>query len=240
MILYVNGDSHTAGAESATPHAFAEDDGELYHLGRQPHPANLEASWGNQLSKKLKCEFVCDAESAASNYRIERTTRAWLDRLLPWQSAFVAIGWSTWEREEWPYNDQYLQVGSSGLDHVPHELKQRYKEFVVGVNWTERQQFWHDRIWKLHCDLDTMKIPHVFFNCNNKFDRISQNQSWGANYIDPYGPITYDLALRESGFVTVNPQSWHFGQDAHCFWAEFLLQYIKDNQLLRPDEIPTY
>jgi hypothetical protein len=177
MILYVNGDSHAAGAEAATPHAFAEDDGDLYHLGRQPHPKNLEVSWGNQLSKKLQCAFTCDAESAASNYRIERTTRAWLDQLPPWQSAFVVIGWSTWERQEWPYRDHYLQVGSSGLDHVPDELKQRYKEFVVGVDWTERQQFWHDRIWKLHCDLVAKQIPHVFFNCNNKFDRIVQTQS---------------------------------------------------------------
>ena len=28
MILYVNGDSHTAAAEAVNPHCFAEDDGE--------------------------------------------------------------------------------------------------------------------------------------------------------------------------------------------------------------------
>lgn len=238
MILYANGDSHAAGAEASIPCAFAEDAG-YPELGRRPHPANLEVSWGNQLSKKLQCEFVCDAESAASNYRIERTTRAWLDQLPPWQSAFVVIGWSTWEREEWPYNNEYLQVGSSGLDHVPDELTTRYKEFVVGVNWTERQQFWHNRIWKLHCDLDTKKIPHVFFNCNNKFDRIAQKKSWGTSYIEPYGPITYDSALRESGFSTVNPQSWHFGQDAHCFWAEFMLQYAIQHSLIDTNALLT-
>ena len=40
MILYVNGDSHAAGAEAATPHGFAEDDGECWGMGRQPHPDN--------------------------------------------------------------------------------------------------------------------------------------------------------------------------------------------------------
>ena len=41
MILYVNGDSHTAAAEAVNPHAWAMDDGELFYMGRAPHPANL-------------------------------------------------------------------------------------------------------------------------------------------------------------------------------------------------------
>jgi len=41
MILYVNGDSHTAGAEAVNSHAFADDDPAYKHLGRLPHPDNL-------------------------------------------------------------------------------------------------------------------------------------------------------------------------------------------------------
>ena len=44
MMLYVNGDSHTAGAEAVNSHAFAEDDPDLFYLGRAPHPENL-AVW---------------------------------------------------------------------------------------------------------------------------------------------------------------------------------------------------
>jgi hypothetical protein len=44
MILYVNGDSHTAAAEAVNPHAFAEDDSALFYLGRAPHPENLAVS----------------------------------------------------------------------------------------------------------------------------------------------------------------------------------------------------
>jgi hypothetical protein len=51
MILYVNGDSHTAAAEAVTPHCFAQDEGDLYLLGRRPHPANLAVSWGQKLAK---------------------------------------------------------------------------------------------------------------------------------------------------------------------------------------------
>ncbi len=64
MILYVNGCSHTAAAEAVVPDCFAVDDGR-YGIDRRPHPINLEASWGKQLSRMLNTEFYCDAESAA-------------------------------------------------------------------------------------------------------------------------------------------------------------------------------
>ena len=78
MILYVNGDSHSAGAEAVNPHAFAEDDSKYFYMGRAPHPENLSVSWGKVLSNILKASFHCDAESASSNSRILRTTRNWL------------------------------------------------------------------------------------------------------------------------------------------------------------------
>jgi hypothetical protein len=79
------------------------------------------------------------------------------------------------------------------------------------------------------------------FNGNSHFEGIEQQHDWGVSYIAPYDHTkTYDFVLRQQGFATVNPESWHFGADAHCFWGEYLLQYIKTNKLLRPDEIPTY
>jgi hypothetical protein len=67
MILYVNGDSHTAAAEAVNQHAFAEDDGQYFYMGRAPHPNNLAVSWGKLLSLSLQVGFKCDAESASSN-----------------------------------------------------------------------------------------------------------------------------------------------------------------------------
>jgi hypothetical protein len=235
--LYVNGDSHAAGAEAVSPAAFAEDDGHT-ELGRRPHPANLAVSWGQQLANRLGVELVCDAESAASNYRILRTTRAWMQRLRPWESAMAIIQWSTWEREEWLHNGEYLQVGSSGLDWVPEELADRYKQFVANVDWAHCQQYWHNEIWKLHQELTEMKIPHVFFNGNTSFNQIRKQQfDWNNAYIAPYSLYTYDHILRESDFEPVSKGSWHFGKDAHCFWAEFVLQYCIENNILDPNAI---
>lgn len=231
-ILYVNGDSHAAGAEAAVSAAFAEDLG-YPELGRKPHPDNLKASWGYHLAEKLSADLVCDAESASSNQRIEQTTRQWLSALPPWEDALVVIGWSTWERESWIIDGQRYEVGSSGIDWVPESAHQRYKEFVVNVDWRACQQREHQRIWQLHNDLAELKIPHVFFNCNNTFDRIGKRFDWGPNYINPYDTeLTYDSVLKFAGFTTVNAESWHFGKDAHLFWSEFMLQYINQLSIL--------
>ena len=239
MILYVNGDSHTAAAEAVSSCCFAEDDGNYLSLGRRPHPSNLEVSWGLQLAKLLNWEFYCDAESASSNDRIIRTTQEWIrnnyDKL---DRVFMVIQWSTWEREEWEYGGQTWQVNASGIDQVPPELQTRYKEFVANVDWKTATQQAHNKIWHLHNELKNKKIRHVFFNGNNHFADQPNHHAWGLEYMHPYMPmLTYDRVLKANGFRTVTPKSWHFGPAAHDFWASYVLQYMHQHQLLEPDAL---
>jgi hypothetical protein len=233
MILYVNGDSHAAAAEAVNPYAFAEDDPNLVYLGRIPHPENLAVSWGKSLSQCLKAGFHCGAESASSNARILRTTREWLSQQTAYNQLLLIIQWSTWEREEWPHNGNYLQVGSSGIDQVPPVLEQRYKDFVLNTDWKTKTLQAHEDIWKFHNELNDRGISHVFFNGNSDFSHISQKQDWGSSYIGPYDPaMTYDAVIKQAGIETVAPNSWHFGQDGHSFFYRFMLQYIIANKFI--------
>ena len=233
MILYVNGDSHTAAAEAVNPHAFAGDDGHLDWGDRRPHPDNLAVSWGKQLSDQLSTEFICHAESGSSNTRILRTTRQWLNNNQH-QDKLVIIQWSTWEREEWLIDNQYYQVNGSGIDIVPAEYQQTYKEYIANLNWSEKTEQAHQDIWQLHQELLDQNIPHVFFNGNNHFGSIKQQLSWGNNYVEPYNPTkTYDAIIRSNGYLPVNSNSWHFGKDGHRFFSNFMLQYIIDNQIIK-------
>lgn len=233
MILYVNGDSHTAAAEAVNNHAFAMDDGDLFYLGRSPHPANLAVSWGKCLSQSMKTSFHCGAESASSNQRILRTTKEWLAQPRN-QDAFVIIQWSTWEREEWQDQDgTYFQVNASGIDDVPDSMKLRYQNFVIDVDWRACTEMWHDKIWEFHRELEQQGIPHIFFNGNSHFESIQNRHDWGTSYIEPYSTnSTFDAILKQNSYQTVAPESWHFGPEAHSFWANYMLQYIVRNQLM--------
>jgi hypothetical protein len=227
MILYINGDSHTAAAEAVNAHAFAEDDPDLHDLGRRPHPDNFAVSWANRLAHLMGAQLHCDAESASSNDRILRTTREWLSTNTP---DLLIIQWSTWEREEWLHEGVYYQVNASGQDQVPQELQEKYRNYVIDTDWPTKTQLAHKEIWQFHLDLKSQNIPHVFFNGNTDFSRITNRQNWQMNYIAPYDPSqTFDSILQQNGFDRL-PNSWHFGKQAHSFFAQFMLQYCIDNQ----------
>ena len=244
MIVYVNGDSHSAGAEAVNPHAFAEDDPLYWAMGRRPHPDNLRASYGCELANMMYAILECDAESAASNDRIIRTSHDYLSNF-PNNAKpdLVVIGWSTWEREEWLHEGTYYQVTASGTDDVPPELKTTYKEWVVKQDHLYREKrllAWHQRIYDLHKELESLDITHLFFNTYSHFAPIRTGQittdnqipgvpykeyDWAGSYVDPYDPnLTYYNWCINKGFKTVRPDSYHFGVDAHCAWAEFLYE----------------
>ena len=240
MILYANGCSHTAAAEAVLPYGFAEDDSELYHLGRRPHPLNLAASWCTHLARDLDLTLYCDAESAASNDRILRTTREWIannpEKL---NNTFMVIQWTTWEREEWLHDDgTWYQVNASGVDIVPDEWRRRYQQFILSVNWDKKTQEAHEKIWALHVELQELGIPHLFYSGYSTFSDIQNCQDWGVSYLEPYNRQgSYNAILQQNGHV---PTKWyHFDAKGHCFWAQYLLQYIKQNNLVTTDALPT-
>jgi hypothetical protein len=233
MILYVNGDSHTAAAEAVNPYAFAEDDSQYFYMGRVAHPDNLAVSWGKLLSLSLRAGFHCAAESASSNVRIIRTTREWLANRSSNNDVLVIIQWSTWEREEWLIDGTYYQINASGVDQVPLSHQQQYREYIANVDWLQSTEQAHTDIWDFHKELQAQNIKHVFFNGNSDFSKIPDQQVWDQCYISPYDPaMTFDVIVRKEGFETVAANSWHFGRDAHSFFHRFMLKYIIDNNFI--------
>jgi hypothetical protein len=205
-------------------------------------------SFGCELANWLNAILYLDAQSGCSNTRIMRTTRDWIEKNKDnLDDVFMVIQWTTWEREEWWYQGEDYQVNASGIDQVPLALQQQYKEFVAGVDWPECTRRAHQEIWEFHCYLKQQGIKHLMFNGNSHFGMpycneknlmvpvIAEDQrhDWGDSYIAPYSPeMTYNSVLKNNGFEYKNPASYHFGVDAHCFWGEYLLQYIKTHNLL--------
>ena len=113
--------------------------------------------------------------------------------------------------------------------------------YVVNVDWNIKTPESHTKIWNMHTYLKDLGVRHVFFSGHSTFSDIQPQQNWENAYIYPYSrEHSYNAVLRNNGFEYVNSQSFHVGADGHCFWAEYMLQYINDNQLLATNEIPTY
>jgi hypothetical protein len=228
MIIYVNGDSHSAGAELVKDYCFAADDPKYTAWQRRPHPDAIPHTYGFKLARALNAGFFLDAESASSNDRILRTTREYADALTTniHDRVFI-IGWSTWEREEWLQGDEtYIQVTASGTDSVPPEFGDRYKQWVIDQTpevVKEKCQQWHDKIWEFHQHLNKLGIRHIFFNSYSHFD-VDEQRDWGDSYVSPYDKSgTYYQWLADQGFLTVRYGSYHYGIDAHSAWYKFLL-----------------
>ena len=233
MILLVNGDSHTAGAEAVNQYSFAYDDPRYVYMGRAPHPNNIDVSWGKKLGKQLKSHFHILAESASSNTRIIRTTREFLKNHPGRSEIVIIIGWSTWEREEWLINGGYFQVNASGIDDVPENYRDKYKHYIASVSWPKVTKQAHEEIWEFHLELDALGIKHIFFNGNTDFSEITEQKAWGTSYIGPYDPqLTYTNYLNSLGIRTVAADSYHFGEDGHSAWAKYILSYIVDNKIV--------
>ena len=230
MKLYFNGDSHTAGAELVADYCFASDDPGLKHMGELAHPGCLNKSFGYKLAKILNAGYNCEAISASSNHRILRTTRDFLDQRHASQN-FIIIGWSTWEREEWQYEDQTFQVTASGTDQLPESLQDDYKKWVIDQTievLIEKEQQWHTALYKLHTFLQEKKIKHLFFNSYSHFGNIEEQVDWDNCYLDPYTQAgTYWHWCEAQGFKTVN-NGYHYGEDAHNAWAKYLLPRLTD------------
>jgi hypothetical protein len=176
-------------------------------------------------------DVVNVAQSGASNARIMRTTREYLDNNVP---DLILIGWSTWEREEWFYQDQYYNVNSSGHDPLPADLQQLYKHWVIeqtADTLHAKSQHWHNEIFKLHSELVQKNIKHVFFNCMYNFFQTDNQQDWSTNFIGPYNNnSSYYWWLTQQGFQA---DSWyHFGADAHRAWATRLIDYIQAHNIV--------
>lgn len=220
-ILYVNGDSHSAGAEAVNSYCFANDDPLYWALGRRPHPDNERASYGCHIANQLGAVLHCDAESASSNSRIVRTTKHYL-KYNP-RPDLVIIGWSTWEREEWLHDDIYWQVNAGGIgEDWPDEIKDRYKKWIAKLNWRGEINKSHIAIHNFHRELEALGVNHFFFTCYEPWDDVEQ-LDWNGRYLEPYDPdFTYYNWCKNRGFKPVNPDSYHYGATAHEAWAEFL------------------
>ena len=209
MILYVNGDSHSQG------------------MG-----VHLHESYPVIVAKEFGLDIVNEAQTGASNARILRTSKEYLaSQQTP---DLVIIGWSTWEREEWQYENTYFNVNSSGHDPLPKILEHSYKKWVIEQTpemLNKKSLHWHKEIFQFHKELLQKNIKHVFFNCMYNFFQIKDKLDWDINFIGPYdNDSSYYWWLTQQGYES--DKWYHFRASGHQAWGDRLISYIKEHKLL--------
>lgn len=226
-MLYINGDGHSSAAYANSNFCFANDDFRYSYRARQPHPDNLPVSYGSVLGDIVKARVFCEAEGRCSNARIVRTTKKWLETPQK-EDTIIVIGWTNWDREEWEFDGQRYQVGTTGDDPLPLNVKEQYREWVMSApsRVEEDQQKNHDMIWDFHQELNERGFKHLFFNSTSAYDRVKEQRDWGGIFLDPYSVDKTYASVLESKGLSKFGGTQYYRSDGHFAWAHYLLPHI--------------
>ena len=216
MILYVNGDSNATGSSGQ--------------------------HWVEKLQKRYQFDLVNHAQGGGSNPRVLRTTQDYFvgNNNLNRSDVFVIIGWTSWEREEWWFENQWVQVNASTSHTVPFGLSDRFKQWVSdsgSISQINKSRTLHQKIYDLHRWFKKSDIPHLFFNALMPFQHETLNDiaarlDWGVNYLGPYdNDSSYFWFLKQKGYQC--DRAYHYGPEAQNCWADFLIEYIDSHNLLK-------
>jgi len=120
------------------------------------------------------------------------------------------------------------------IEDVKKWITTNFNNLVI-IQWTnfldENEE--HNKIWELHQFLLEQSIPHIFFNGDVAFTKITTKYDWGNNYLDPYSlENTFSALVKANNIDTVSPDSKYFSKEAHSFWHRFLLKYIIKNNFI--------
>ena len=220
--LWVNGDSHTAGSYS---------------------PKNVDNPFAKQLAETFNLEYTNIAQPGGSNQRILRTTTEALPDLDP-ADTLILIGWSSWERTEWYWDNQWHAICGDPGYQIPDFAKPRWqkhtdhyhRQFDDTVSdhdlWTKSKEQEH-AIYVFHKLLENLGYKFLFFlGCDNSMrwestHEFSSQLPWlpGTWAHDPYTPTGFSPFCREKGHL--RDALWHYGQAAHDDYAEFLMPLVR-------------
>jgi hypothetical protein len=223
--LYVNGDSHSTRVYGSEGKSFAE-----------------------QLAKRFDLGLINRSLPGGSNQRIIRTATEDLQSLNP-ADTVVLIGWSSFERAEWYYNNTWYNIAGSNAYTMPAELAELgarhlqsfHTDMAYCFNCHKEQ---HQMIWNFYNRLIAQGYRFLFFQgCDTfffdglpeqdrNFQAAWQKNSWAHN---PYVTVMPDNSRYIESFSHLchaqgfqhTDQYAHFGQDAHDYWADFLTPKIQ-------------
>ena len=235
-ILYINGCSHSCGAEIEYKNSFRTQ-------------FDLDNCFGGLIADRYKIPYHNDAWRAQSNKAIYSSSVFSLLNLLKIydpSEIFVLIGWSGYERTEVVYDDRLYRICANlPQDHNPRYIQKFYKSWVIRANgdvWRNDFSLWY---FAMKNFLDLYKIDYLFFNAvhsiseppkknllhissNNQADQnlfeIIRNDK---NFVEPFSEDhSFYMRMKKKYDPLEGGRYHHFGIEAHKEWADILIPYV--------------
>ena len=219
MHIFVNGDSHTA---------------KVY--------GSADKTATQILADEHSCTFENIALPGGSNQRIIRTTQERLKDLDP-NTTIIIIGWSSFERTEWYYQDAWHAVCGDPHYDLDSDLDALWRQHINSWWADDNHESWrrqadqHNQIWIFHRLLQDLGYQFIFYQgCRTFFfdGCPQQDQEFRLPWIadtwvhDPYVSLQADNTRiidgfshhsERCGFVPADDRA-HYGADAHVAWAD--------------------
>lgn len=155
MILYINGDEHSAAAEAAVPYVNAEENFDLWWMGDAPNPENVKVSFGNVLAHVLKARLTIEAKRNQTNEQIIQATKKFFGANASREQCVAIISMPNIDSDQFNALSQYLK--NIDVKHIIYPVSDY-------ITWLTEKGF----------------KP----NANGYFDS-SAHKAWAANLIKP-------------------------------------------------------
>lgn len=199
--------------------------------GQPVDPSNMAVVFSQQMNQP----FACWGKNGASNYWIESHIEYFLADANWAPNTMLFIGWTSFEREEWPWLYNNISVCGGPDFGMPEPMKARFnqwKQTLTDEYVQECINLWHARIHQMHLKLRERGIPHLFWTTYDNFKSIDQHQDWHGNFFKPYDQDGCMCKFLESQKLTAIPDDpFHYDSQAQSIWATTLSNYAKENNL---------
>lgn len=241
-ILYVNGCSHSCGAE-------------ISYVGSMREPKDLETCWAGQLADRFNLIHLNDAVSGNSNETILSTSINSILKLLEEhdpREIMVIIGWSSFERTDFIYDGvRYRFVpGCQELDYFknwPKVVKKAFDNWIISTDpYNESMNSFSLTYYAMRNFLKLHQLDYYFFNAVNHVHMPAINllheltnyipnhklfnlMQFDNNYLNPFDKEScYYQYMKARYDGHVDGRNHHFLADAQTEWANILQEKIKN------------
>ena len=188
-----------------------------------------------RFSRIMDGPFRCWSKNGASNYWIRSHIEYFLHDTAWPTDTLLFVGWTSFEREEWPWLYSNISVCGGPDFGIPQAMQAKYtawKNTLTEQYLQDKIDYWHDAIYHVHQQLLLRNVPHVFWTTYDNFKSVTNQVDWHGHFYKPYDPDGCMTKFFQTRSIAPNHGDvFHYDKMAHLAWAQELADHASMNLL---------